>query len=57
MIVCFADVGVKENRTTLLCKKSGGNAEIREVEDQDDDCTRGEDGFVPHRVKSKCLRR
>jgi len=30
--VCFADVRVKENRTTLLCKKSGGDAEICEVE-------------------------
>ena len=45
MMVFHKSVGVKENRTTLLCKKSGGDAEIREVEDQDDDCTRGEDGF------------
>jgi hypothetical protein len=24
MMVCLADVGVKVNRTALLCKKSGG---------------------------------
>jgi len=36
MIVFFTSAGVKENRTTLLCKKSGGDAEIGEVEDQDD---------------------
>ena len=35
MMLFLADVGVKENRTTLLCKKSGGDAEICEVEDQD----------------------
>jgi hypothetical protein len=34
--VFFTNAGVKENRTTLLCKKSGGDAEIGEVEDQDD---------------------
>jgi hypothetical protein len=36
MIVFFTSAGVKENRTILLCKKSGGDAEIGEVEDQDD---------------------
>jgi hypothetical protein len=35
MIVFFTSAGVKENRTILLCKKSGGDAEIGEVEDQD----------------------
>jgi len=35
MMVSLKSVGVKENRTTLLCKKSGGDAEICEVEDQD----------------------
>ena len=32
MILFFADVGVKENRRTLLCKKSGGDGEICEIE-------------------------
>jgi len=35
MMVFLKTVGVKENRTTPLCKTSGGNAEIRE-EDQDE---------------------
>jgi len=35
MMVFLKSVGVKENRTTLLCKKSGGDAEICEVENQD----------------------
>jgi hypothetical protein len=30
MILFFADVRVKENRKSLLCKKSGGDAEICE---------------------------
>jgi len=33
MMVSLKSVGVKENRTTLLCKKSGGDAEICEIED------------------------
>jgi len=36
MMVSLNSVGVKENRTTLLCKKIGGDAEICEVEDQDE---------------------
>jgi len=36
MRVFLKSVGVKENRTTLLCKKSGGDAEICHVEDQDE---------------------
>jgi len=36
MMVFFKSAGVKENRTTLLCKKSGGDAEICEVEDQEE---------------------
>jgi hypothetical protein len=35
MMVSLTSVGVKENRTTLLCKKSDGDLEICEVEDQD----------------------
>lgn len=33
MILFFADAGVKENRRTLLCKKSGGDGEICEIEE------------------------
>jgi len=33
MIVFLADVGVKENRRTLLCKKSGGHGEFCEIEE------------------------
>jgi len=33
MMLFFADVRVKENRKTLVCKKSGGTAEIREIEE------------------------
>jgi hypothetical protein len=29
MMLCFTDVGVKDNRRLLLCKKSGRGAEIR----------------------------
>jgi hypothetical protein len=29
MMLFLADVGVKENRKTLLCKRSGGDAENR----------------------------
>jgi len=37
MMVFLKSVGVKRNRTTLLCKKSGGgDAEICEVEDQEE---------------------
>jgi len=36
MMVFLKSVGVKENRTTLLCKKSGGDAEICELEDQEE---------------------
>jgi hypothetical protein len=32
MMLFFADVRVKENRKTLLCKKRGGTAEICEIE-------------------------
>jgi hypothetical protein len=35
MMVFLKSVGVKENRTTLLCKKSGGDTEICEVKGQD----------------------
>jgi len=33
MIVFLADVRVKVNRKTLLCKKSGGDGEICEIEE------------------------
>jgi hypothetical protein len=33
MIVFLADVGVKENRRSLLCKTSGGDGEICEIEE------------------------
>jgi hypothetical protein len=33
MIVFLADVGVKENRRSLLCKTSGGDGEIGEIEE------------------------
>jgi hypothetical protein len=33
MILFFADVGVKENRRRLLCKKSGDDREICEIEE------------------------
>jgi hypothetical protein len=33
MILFFADVGVKENRRSLLCKKSGDDREICEIEE------------------------
>jgi hypothetical protein len=36
MMVFLKGMGVKENRTTLLCKKSRGDAEICDVEDQDE---------------------
>jgi hypothetical protein len=32
MMVVYADVGVKVNRRTLLCKRRGGDGEICEVE-------------------------
>ena len=31
MMVVYADVGVKENRRSLLCKRSGGDGEICEI--------------------------
>jgi hypothetical protein len=31
MIVFLAAVRVKENRKTLLCKRSGGDSKIREI--------------------------
>jgi len=33
MILFLADVGVKVNRKTLLCKRGGGDAETCEIED------------------------
>jgi hypothetical protein len=33
MILCFAAVGVKRNRTTLLCKRGGGGKAICGVEE------------------------
>jgi hypothetical protein len=33
MIVFLADVSVKENRRSLLCKTSGGDGEICEIEE------------------------
>jgi len=33
MMLFLADVGVKENRKSLLCKKSGGDVEICEMEE------------------------
>lgn len=33
MMVVYADVGVKVNRRTLLCKRSGGDGEICEIEE------------------------
>jgi hypothetical protein len=33
MILFLADVGVKENRRSLLCKTSGGDGEICEIEE------------------------
>jgi len=33
MMLFFADVRVKENRKTLVCKKSGGDSEICEIEE------------------------
>jgi len=36
MMVFPKSVGVKKNRPTFLCKTGGGNAEICEVDDQDE---------------------
>jgi hypothetical protein len=33
MILFLADVRVKDNRETLLCKRSGGDWEICEIEE------------------------
>jgi hypothetical protein len=47
MILFYADVGVKENRRSLLCKKSGDDREICEIEEPSSRAglsVRGEEG-------------
>jgi hypothetical protein len=34
MIVFPKNVGVKENRKTLLCKRSGGDSKIRKIKNK-----------------------